>query len=507
VPSGSGGHAWHDELRLRLQRRAPSNLRRHALRLVIRVGVLVVADLAAFAAARAVVRLVRDHAFLGGDVAALVQVRFPPGFLNGWQFAAALLLGLFVTGNYDAGDRRRNPARLLAGCAFAATLAFWTAFWGREAGPTLLRYVATTLVVWLGVTAERLSIDLFVRHAVRRHPAPLRTLVIGVRPAVSTGAGSLLDSDDSAIEVVGCVAVSAGQVGSNTVGNLADLRRLVVDHRVAALLLADRLTDQAFRHVAEVAAAAGCQLLSVPERFRLAGVWAEMLWIRGQPLVQLSAPSLRLWQLCLKRVFELALTTVGLLVVAPVMLLIAAAVRLESPGPVFFRQERVGSGGRSFRVFKFRTMYNGVPDTPHRELVTRMLRGDDAGAAHVAQDGTPVYKLVGDSRVTGIGRWLRRTSLDELPQLFNVFAGDMSLVGPRPPLPYEVAEYDHWQFDRLQVRPGITGLWQVSGRNQFSYRQMCELDLEYVRRWSLWLDVKILFKTVPVVLANSGRAA
>ena len=136
-----------------------------------------------------------------------------------------------------------------------------------------------------------------------------------------------------------------------------------------------------------------------------------------------------------------------------------------------------------------------------------MLNGEEAGTGHAGSDGRPVYKLVNDDRVTRVGRWLRRTSLDEVPQLFNVIRGQMSLVGPRPPLGYELDAYDHWQFDRLKVLPGITGLWQVSGRNLLTYRQMCELDLEYVRRWSLWLDFKILVKTIPAVVFNSGRAA
>jgi lipopolysaccharide/colanic/teichoic acid biosynthesis glycosyltransferase len=144
-------------------------------------------------------------------------------------------------------------------------------------------------------------------------------------------------------------------------------------------------------------------------------------------------------------------------------------------------------------------MRHGASDTAHRELIRR-LQADEA------PDG-PVYKLVNDDRVTRVGRWLRRTSLDELPQLFNVLRGEMSLVGPRPPVPYEFEGYDHWQFDRLQVKPGMTGLWQVSGRSRVSFRQMCELDVEYVRRWSLWLDLQILLKTLPVVLFNSGRAA
>ena len=142
-----------------------------------------------------------------------------------------------------------------------------------------------------------------------------------------------------------------------------------------------------------------------------------------------------------------------------------------------------------------------------RELIRKMLNGQEAAAGHGNGDGKPVYKLVNDDRVTRVGRWLRRTSLDEIPQLCNVVRGEMSLVGPRPPLGYELEAYDHWQFDRLKVLPGITGLWQVSGRNLLTYRQMCELDLEYVRRWSLWLDFKILVKTIPAVVFNSGRAA
>jgi lipopolysaccharide/colanic/teichoic acid biosynthesis glycosyltransferase len=136
-----------------------------------------------------------------------------------------------------------------------------------------------------------------------------------------------------------------------------------------------------------------------------------------------------------------------------------------------------------------------------------MLAGDEQGTKHTAADGQDIFKLVNDPRVTRLGALLRRTSLDELPQLINVLTGEMSLVGPRPPVPYEFEAYDHWQFDRLQVRPGITGLWQVSGRNRLSYRQMCELDVAYVRRWSVGLDLRILLRTIPVVLFNSGRAA
>jgi exopolysaccharide biosynthesis polyprenyl glycosylphosphotransferase len=233
-------------------------------------------------------------------------------------------------------------------------------------------------------------------------------------------------------------------------------------------------------------------------------VQPSVVWREGQALIQLSEPSLRGQQLLLKRVVDVIGAIVGLLVAAPVMICIAIVIRLDSGGTALFGQERIGIGGRRFRVLKFRTMYDGVPDTAHRELVTKMLRGEEASAVQIGKDGTPAFKLTNDARITRVGRWLRRRSLDELPQLSNVLRGEMSLVGPRPPLAYEFEQYEHWQFHRLQMRPGMTGVWQVSGRNRLSYRQMCELDLAYVRDWSLWLDIKILLKTIPVVLKSSS---
>jgi len=294
---------------------------------------------------------------------------------------------------------------------------------------------------------------------------------------------------------------------SRALGHLSDLPTVLAASGAQAVVISGYLTEPQFSEVVDTALAGGCQVLSVPRSVQIAGVHPTTVWRGGQPLVELTAPSLKGWQLLLKRLVDLAGSVVGLVVTAPLIGLIAVAIKLDSPGPVFFRQERIGAGGRRFRVWKFRTMRNGVPDAAHRELIRKMFNGEEAEAGHGNGNGKPVYKLVDDDRVTRVGRWLRRTSLDEIPQLFNVVRGEMSLVGPRPPLVYEFEAYDHWQFDRLTVSPGITGLWQVSGRNLLTYRQMCELDLEYVRSWSLWLDLKILFKTVPVVLFNSGRAA
>jgi exopolysaccharide biosynthesis polyprenyl glycosylphosphotransferase len=183
--------------------------------------------------------------------------------------------------------------------------------------------------------------------------------------------------------------------------------------------------------------------------------------------------------------------SVGLVLGAPFLTLISLAIRLDSPGPVIFRQTRVGAGGKWFEMYKFRSMRQGA------EAELEELR--DLNEA----DG-PLFKIYDDPRLTRVGRFLRHTSLDELPQFLNVLRGEMSLVGPRPPLPAEVDGYVEWHKKRLEVRPGMTGLWQVSGRSMLSFDEMVLLDIYYIENWSLWLDLKILLRTVPQVLFGNG---
>jgi exopolysaccharide biosynthesis polyprenyl glycosylphosphotransferase len=289
-------------------------------------------------------------------------------------------------------------------------------------------------------------------------------------------------------------------------GHVDDFAKLLHQYDAETVVVCGYLTDDQFRDVVDASLAAGCHILSVPRAIQIAGVEPTLLSSRGQTLIELTAPNLRGPQLLLKRLMDLMWGSLALAMAAPLMAAVAIAVKLDSRGPVFFRQERVGAGGRRFRIYKFRTMRHGASEEAHRALVQGMMSRPESRTGKALGDGQVVYKLVDDERVTRLGRWLRRASLDELPQLINVLRGDMSLVGPRPPLPYECDVYDFWQYDRLQVKPGITGLWQVSGRNLLTYQRMCELDIEYVRRWSLWLDLKILLKTIPVVLLNSGRA-
>jgi lipopolysaccharide/colanic/teichoic acid biosynthesis glycosyltransferase len=192
------------------------------------------------------------------------------------------------------------------------------------------------------------------------------------------------------------------------------------------------------------------------------------------------------------------------IVLAPLMALIAVAVKLTSEGPAVFRQNRVGRNGVPFVFYKFRSMRVSGDDRVHREYVSKLIEGRH-GEINQGDAQKPVYKLKSDARVTPIGRVLRKTSLDELPQLFNVLKGEMSLVGPRPPIPYEVEKYQSWHLRRLQeVRPGITGLWQVEGRSRTSFDEMVRLDLRYVRSWSLWLDIRLLIKTLAVVIRRDG---
>jgi len=222
-----------------------------------------------------------------------------------------------------------------------------------------------------------------------------------------------------------------------------------------------------------------------------------------------SAPSLRaaarggarsLAARLAKRLIDLTVATACLVLLAPLLVLVAALIRLNTPGPALFRQTRLGRDRRPFVLYKFRTMYTGSPDEVHREYVRKLLTQDQP-----PDGGRPgVFKLERDERITPLGRLIRRTSIDELPQLLNVVRGDMSLVGPRPALQWEAEMFDAVYFRRFMVPPGLTGLWQVSGRNSLTMKQGLELDLEYVRRQGLALDLWILLKTVPAVFSTHG---
>ncbi len=201
-----------------------------------------------------------------------------------------------------------------------------------------------------------------------------------------------------------------------------------------------------------------------------------------------------------KRLLDLTFSAAGLLLLAPVFAVIALLIKLTSKGPVLFRQERVGRLGKSFIFLKFRSMYVNRDHKIHEEFIRNFIKPPLTAASRAPS----VYKIEKDPRVTPLGHFLRKTSLDELPQLLNVLRGEMSLIGPRPPLPYECIIYEKWHLSRVQAKPGITGLWQVKGRSRTSFDEMVRLDIKYIREWSPWLDIKILFKTPWAVFTCRG---
>lgn len=217
-----------------------------------------------------------------------------------------------------------------------------------------------------------------------------------------------------------------------------------------------------------------------------------------------SSDKRRRFLLGVKRALDFALSAGTLIVIAPLFLVIALAVRLTSKGPVFFRQERVGQFGKTFTFLKFRSMYVNNDSAVHKDYVTKLI-AESAACSGPPANGASVYKLTNDKRITKIGGFLRKTSLDELPQFINVLRGEMSLVGPRPPIPYELAAYQTWHRRRvLEVKPGITGLWQVTGRSSVRFDEMVRLDLRYATSWSPLLDLKILLMTPIAVIRGSG---
>lgn len=201
-----------------------------------------------------------------------------------------------------------------------------------------------------------------------------------------------------------------------------------------------------------------------------------------------------------KRLTDIIFSAAALLLTLPLFAVAALLIKLTSEGPVLFRQERIGHLGKHFIFLKFRSMYNNRDHKIHEEFIRNFIKPSKAAAIKT----NSVYKIRKDPRITPLGHFLRKTSLDELPQLINVLRGDMSLIGPRPPLPYECEIYEKWHLSRVQAKPGITGLWQVKGRSRTSFDEMVRLDLKYIREWSPWLDIKILFKTPWAVLTCRG---
>ncbi|MDA4892388.1 sugar transferase [Microbacterium resistens] len=326
-----------------------------------------------------------------------------------------------------------------------------------------------------------------------------RAVVIGEPSKVSVVAREIRRAKSSGYEIVGVItdrARAGGVSGFDVLGDIANVESVLDEVRFDALIIvgSDDLDPMTMRRLGHALSDRDIQLIMAPVLTDVAGPRLHTTPVAGLPLVHVDFPRLEGAQRFLKRTFDLIGSAILLVVLSPVFLATAIAIRVDGPGGIIYSQERIGRGGRTFGMRKFRSM---VADADDQLASLLDLQGDG---------GTPLFKINDDPRITRVGRFLRRHSIDELPQLVNVLRGDMSLVGPRPQRATEVALYDDVAYRRLLVKPGMSGLWQVSGRSSLSWEETIRLDLYYVENWSLTQDIVILFRTVRAVIRPQGTA-
>jgi exopolysaccharide biosynthesis polyprenyl glycosylphosphotransferase len=321
---------------------------------------------------------------------------------------------------------------------------------------------------------------------------PRRTIIVGAGPVGQLVRRKIQAHPEYGLDLVWFV--DDRPKGEHQLGRISELTRLVDEREIDWVVIAD--SDAPYDDTLALLRAVrrpDVHLSIVPTYFELFASNATIEDIEGMPVVSLPPMRFSRTVRALKRSVDVLASGLGLLVVSPLLLVSALAIRLDSPGPVFFRQRRHGRGGREFEIVKFRTMRDGAEAERFALAEQNQMEG-----------GGPLFKIHEDPRVTRVGRVLRKWSIDELPQLWNVLRGEMSLVGPRPFVVHESEQITGWAGRRLDTTPGITGLWQVLGRNDIPFEEMVKLDYIYVTNWSLWWDIKILCQTLPVVLARRG---
>jgi exopolysaccharide biosynthesis polyprenyl glycosylphosphotransferase len=383
---------------------------------------------------------------------------------------------------------------VLAGVALLLTLLFLLK----------IHYVSRTVVVLFALLdlaallAIRLGLAWHLRRTLDRVQNYRRVLVIGTGARAARLAEALLHQPDRGVHIVGHLDPDPARVGQRVVGapvlgTLDDIGAVLRDHVIDQVILATpRAMISDVEKVARACEEEGLRLCLMADVFDVKVARMQLVPFGSIPLLTFEPVALDESKLLVKRLMDLALSLLSLPLVLPLVGLVALAIKLDSPGPVFFVQDRVGLNKRRFRMLKFRTMVDGAD------------RMQDQ-VEHLNEARGPIFKIADDPRVTRVGRLLRRSSLDELPQIFNVIRGEMSLVGPRPMSVRDVQLFDAGiQRKRFSVKPGLTCLWQISGRSLLPFSRWLELDLHYIEHWSLALDVKILVRTLPAVLRGTG---
>jgi len=355
-------------------------------------------------------------------------------------------------------------------------------------------FIITAVVILI----EKLALILFFRSIRRRGSNSRNILAVGTGRRAQHFLSLLEQHAEWGFKVVGLIDKDESMVnrvicGCTVLGTFKDASRIIHEYVIdEVIFIVPRSWLNKIEDLMRLFETEGLKVHVAVDYFELKISKAKISEIHGFPLLSFESTSGRLWHLLVKRIMDITLSATALLILSPVFAIAAILTKLTSKGPIFFRQERCGLNGRRFTLYKFRTMVKGAEAKLSELLCHNEMNG-------------PVFKMANDPRITRIGRLLRKFSIDELPQLWNVVKGNMSLVGPRPPIPEEVKRYDDWQRRRLSMRPGITCLWQTNGRNTITdFDQWMKMDLEYIDHWSLVRDCNILLKTVPVVLFGVG---
>lgn len=350
-------------------------------------------------------------------------------------------------------------------------------------------------LIFLGI--ERIILFELQKSLYKRGIGVKKTLILGAGEMGQVLAAKIKEDKTLGYETLGFLdddPIKAGKIyqGVPVLGELLKVKEIIREKRIQEVIIASTSIpiDKTLDIITECERY-GVEFKLVPGILELIASRVDADELAGVPLLTVKEIRLKGFNALIKRTSDVVLSSIGIVILASLFLLFATLIKITSPGPVLFKQKRVGLDGKTFEMFKFRSMIaNAEKLFPQLEPLSEV-------------EGY-LFKMKDDPRLTPLGKFMRRYSLDELPQLFNVLLGDMSLVGPRPPLPAEVEKYSPWHKKRLRVRPGITGPWQVSGRSLLPFEDMVRLDIYYIENWSLWLDLKILFRTIPVVLLGSG---
>lgn len=469
----------------------PASIRRHTGRITARIAILLAGDVAAgfvyhLVALGAAGSSVVDR-FIPGSYADL------PGPAAGIDFGIALLASLIITGSYSR-HRLTNPrTRLLTASVTGAlaALLYWLVRGVVTGWTAVTLFAITAVLTWLVLLAERAITETVLRDVWPRNWGTTPAIVIGTGDALERQLESAVLTEGTDYRKVGHLMATPASADTSFPSTL---QACISDNAIQAIIVCSKLDEWHLHQIVECGTMSGCQILYPARAVKLRDVSPRIVWHRDQPFLELGAPVLKASAMAVKRITDLIVSGILLILTAPVFLLIAVAIKLDSPdGPVFFSQDRAGNAGRRFRMLKFRTMRAGSDD-------------EKPGLSHLNESGDPrMFKIRKDPRITRVGEFLRRWSLDELPQLINVLTGSMSLVGPRPFFEADFESYEDHHFRRLDAKPGITGLWQVSGRSDLvAFDDVVFLDRQYIEQWSFWLDVSILFRTIPAVVRGSG---